>query len=78
MAKVKKNISIEEDILKKGLERAELLGYNFSSYITFLINLDTNNLELKSVNIKDEKALTKDDSNIDDDVLSEADNILNI
>lgn len=76
MAKVKKNLSLEEDILEIGLKRAKMLGYNFSSYITFLINLDTNNLELKNVNSKDEKAITEDKESIDDDILSEVDNVL--
>lgn len=40
MARNKKNLSLADCIIKKGIERSEELGFDFSSYVTYLINLD--------------------------------------
>jgi hypothetical protein len=40
--KVRKNISIDNTLLSKGIKKAELMGFNFSSYVTYLINRDLN------------------------------------
>ncbi|XZM35437.1 hypothetical protein ACSXAY_18660 (plasmid) [Clostridium perfringens] len=56
MSKIRKNISLEEHILEKGLERAkELFGGNFSIYLAYLIQQDTNALHSKEVELKKEK-----------------------
>jgi hypothetical protein len=36
-----KTLSLDEKVIKKGLERAEQLSMTFSGYITYLINRDT-------------------------------------
>lgn len=73
MAKIKKNLSLEESILNKGMARAEKLGYNFSSYITYLINKDAKNEEIE-IKVKNET----DDSKLPNEISDEVDNILNI
>ncbi|MDZ5038221.1 hypothetical protein GNF78_13420 [Clostridium perfringens] len=71
--KIRKNISIEEHILEKGLERAkELFGGNFSIYLAYLIQQDTNSLQSKEVEVKPKK------SNLDQEVADSMDNILNM
>ncbi len=52
MARNKKNLSLADCIIEKGLKRSEELGFDFSSYVTYLINLDIqgligNNLDCK-------------------------------
>ena len=40
MAKIKKNLSLEETLVKESIKRAKELGYTFSSYVTYLLNED--------------------------------------
>lgn len=40
--KVKKNLSLEDNVLKSAENKAKQLGFNFSAYITYLINKDLN------------------------------------
>lgn len=72
MVKSKKNLSLSQNIKEKAEKRAAELGFDFSGYITYLINLDL----LKYVNIegcindyykrnKDENATKKDNENKD-------------
>lgn len=71
MSKIRKNISLEEHILEKGLERAkELFGGNFSIYLAYLIQQDTNALNSKEVEIKREK--------LDSEVSDSMDDIINM
>ncbi|MGU8484986.1 hypothetical protein ACV3NV_14735 [Clostridium perfringens] len=71
--KIRKNISLEEHILEKGLERAkELFGGNFSIYLAYLIQQDTNSLQSKEVEVKHKK------SQLDQEVVNSVDNILNM
>lgn len=81
MAKTKKNLSLEEAVIQKGLKRAGELGFDFSAYVTYLINADT-----KKIKIQEEENVEKsckeetkeNDLKIpDDETLSEVDNILN-
>ena len=70
--KVRKQISIEEDILNKGLIRAkELFGGNFSIYLAYLINQDAGDIKI-------EKLETKKKSRLDEDIKSELDDILGL
>lgn len=72
MAKIKRNLSLEEAILKRGLRRAAELGFDFSAYVTYLINSDTKKIKIQ------EKETKENVLNIpDDETLSEVDNILN-
>lgn len=69
--KIRKNISLEEHILEKGLERAkELFGGNFSIYLAYLIQQDTNSLQSKEVEVKPKK------SQLDEEVATSIDDIL--
>ena len=71
--KIRKNISLEEHILEKGLERAkELFGGNFSIYLAYLIQQDTNSLQSKEVEVKPKK------SQLDKEVATSMDDILNM
>lgn len=46
--RIKKTLSIQEDVLKKAEARAkEMFADNFSMYITFLINQDTKGLRIE-------------------------------
>ena len=46
--RIKKTLSIQEDVLKKAEARAkEMFADNFSMYITFLINQDTKGLKIE-------------------------------
>lgn len=58
--KIRKNINLEEDILKKALKKAKLMGFNFSAYVTYLINRDLNG----------ETAITKEEPKKDNKVSS--------
>ena len=70
--KVRKQISIEEDILNKGLFRAkELFGGNFSIYLAYLINQDASDIKI-------EKLEPKKKSNLDEEIKSELDDILGL
>ena len=82
MAKVKKNLSLEEEVLKRGLARAKELGYNFSSYVTYLINADTNinnftAVTLEETSKKEINNAIAEEEKIDADILEEIDNIDN-
>ncbi|WP_297639243.1 hypothetical protein [uncultured Clostridium sp.] len=75
--KVRKNISIEEEIWLKGKEKADkMFGGNFSIYLTNLIARDCAGME-----IKNELAVTKETkeeikSELDEEVKSSLDEIL--
>lgn len=84
MAKTKKNLSLELLVIQKGLKRANELGFDFSSYVTYLINLDTKNLSNKENEgiVVAEKSEKKEPNEInfevaDNETLNEVDNILN-
>lgn len=77
MSKVKKNISLEEDILTKGLIRAKELGYNFSSYVTYLINEDSNNFNTKDDKVTQIKNDKTSDNKVSSKIMSGVDDILN-
>ena len=54
--KIRKNISLEDFILKKGQERAQkLFGGNFSIYLAYLIQQDCNGLDKEVVVRKNEE-----------------------
>ncbi|MGU8944061.1 hypothetical protein ACV30B_15550 [Clostridium perfringens] len=54
--KIRKNISLEDFILKKGQERAQnLFGGNFSIYLAYLIQQDCNGLDKEAVVTKNEE-----------------------
>ncbi|HAT4295941.1 hypothetical protein [Clostridium perfringens] len=54
--KIRKNISLEDFILKKGQERAQkLFGGNFSIYLAYLIQQDCNGLDKEVVITKNEE-----------------------
>lgn len=38
--KVKKNISLDDSLVKSAENKAKQMGFNFSAYITYLINKD--------------------------------------
>ncbi|MDH2337354.1 hypothetical protein [Clostridium perfringens] len=81
MAKTKKNLSLEEAVIQKGLKRAGELGFDFSAYVTYLINADTKKIKIQeeeNVEKSCEKETEENDLKIpDDETLSEVDNILN-
>lgn len=71
--KVRKQISIEEDILNKGLYRAkELFGGNFSIYLAYLINQDAGDIKIEKLETKPKK------TKLDEEVKSELDDILGL
>ena len=54
--KIRKNISLEDFILKKGQERAQKLFVgNFSIYLAYLIQQDCNGLDKEVVVTKNEE-----------------------
>ncbi|MCD3217848.1 hypothetical protein G8S55_11530 [Clostridium botulinum C] len=73
MAKIKKNLSLDEEIINKGMQRAKIMfGGNFSSYISYLIYQDTKDIETKEIKqekvqriVKDHEALNEIDSILD-------------
>ena len=75
--KVKKNLSLEENLLKAAIKRSNSLGFNFSAYVTYLINKDLNNIDNSIIannnisnNIKEETVkLDKNVSKAIDDIL---------
>ncbi|EJO5349109.1 hypothetical protein NRP93_003266 [Clostridium botulinum] len=74
MARIRKNISLDEEVFEKAQIKCEkMFSGNFSMYLTYLINKDTENIEIK----KDEKNKESEES-IDRDVKTEIDNILNL
>ena len=38
--KVKKNVSLDDTLIRKAEKKADKLGFSFSAYITYLINKD--------------------------------------
>ncbi|WP_251862435.1 hypothetical protein [Clostridium sp. Marseille-Q2269] len=75
MARIRKNISIDEEVFERAQIKCEkMFSGNFSMYLTYLINKDTENIEIP----KDEKNLKESERAIDLDVKSEVDNILNL
>ena len=80
MAKVKKNLSLEKNIVEKANVRATELGYNFSAYVTHLINMDCmgKNIIIPEQAIAiDKEEPKKDDMAIkDEELLDEIDNIM--
>lgn len=74
MARIRKNISLDEEVFEKAQIKCEkMFSGNFSMYLTYLINKDTENIEIK----KDEKNKESKES-MDRDVKTEIDNILNL
>lgn len=70
--KVRKQISIDEEILNKGLIRAKkMFGGNFSVYLSFLINQDAGDIKIENKN-------DSNSSNLDEDVKNELDDILGL
>lgn len=66
MVKSKKNLSLSEGIVQKGIERSEELGFDFSGYITYLINLDLqgfigNNFNDRVIFKKEKKKVNEDE-----------------
>ncbi|EPY6472920.1 hypothetical protein ACWO4B_003633 [Clostridium sporogenes] len=74
MARIRKNISLYEEVFEKAQIKCEkMFSGNFSMYLTYLINKDTENIKIK----KDEKSKESEES-MDRDVKTEIDNILNL
>ncbi|MDS1005241.1 hypothetical protein FDG09_16980 [Clostridium sporogenes] len=74
MARIRKNISLDEEVFEKAQIKCEkMFSGNFSMYLTYLINKDTENIEIKKdvENKESEKAM-------DREVKTEIDNILNL
>lgn len=77
MARIRKNISLDEEVLEKGQNKADkMFAGNFSMYITFLINKDCEGIELKEKIKLEEKEEVK--TNIDKDTIDEIDSILDL
>lgn len=71
--KVRKQISLEEDILNKGLVRAkELFGGNFSIYLAYLINQDAGDIKIGKIETKPKE------TKLDEEIKSELDDILGL
>lgn len=81
MARIRKNISIDEEVFEKAQIKCEkMFSGNFSMYLTYLINKDTENIEVKKDYKKDNKDSKDKNSEeaMDSDVKDEIDNILNL
>lgn len=65
--KVKKNISLDDNVLKNGENKAKQMGFNFSAYITYLINKDLSG----AIEVIEKSEIVKNDK-----VNSAIDNIL--
>lgn len=80
MGRIRKNVSIDEEVLKKGQAKADkMFAGNFSMYLMFLINKDCENMiieEKKNNNIKEDEEV--ETISIDKDTINELDNILGI
>lgn len=71
--KVRKQISIDDKVLKKGLLKAEeLFSGNFSIYVAYLINKDTKGIGEKI------NAIDETDGHLDDEIKNEVNDILNL
>lgn len=68
--KVKKSISLESEVLEKGKAKAKTLGFDFSAYLTYLINKDCG--DIKGI---EEVSTTK--VNIPSDISKSIDSIMN-
>lgn len=80
MARVRKNISMEDSVLDKGQARAEkMFAGNFSIYLTYLINRDCEEIEnaisisKTEVNVEKEKAIK-----LSEDVQGALEEIINL
>jgi macrodomain Ter protein organizer (MatP/YcbG family) len=64
--KVRKNISLEDNVFISGNSKAKQMGFTFSAYITYLINKDLNGaieiVEKKHEVIKNSKVSSAIDS----------------
>lgn len=71
--RIKKTLSIQEDVLRKAEARAkEMFADNFSMYITFLINQDTKGIKiLQEIEPQEEikETLDRESGNSLDDIL---------
>jgi hypothetical protein len=81
LAKIKRNLSLEEAVIQKGLKRAGELGFDFSAYVTYLINADTRKIKIQEEEIGEESNKEEAEGNDinmpDAETLNEVDNILN-
>lgn len=70
--KVKKTLSLEDTVITKGEEKAKRLSFNFSSYVTYLINKDCGEMQGIEVSIDKEpvKKLSKEVSGSIDDIMN--------
>lgn len=68
--KIRRNISLDETVLQKGLVRAEEQGLNFSSYITNLINQDSKGIVVQEA--RQEQKIQE----FDDDLMDDIDSII--
>jgi len=74
LARIRKNISIDEYVFERAQIKCEkMFSGNFSMYLTYLINKDTENIEIE----KDKKNRESEEA-IDSDIKSEVDNILKL
>ncbi|MZK53309.1 hypothetical protein [Clostridium beijerinckii] len=62
--KIKKNLSLEENVIEAAKTKAKKMGFDFSAYITYLINKDVDGAIETTVTTKKEKN-TKVSSAID-------------
>jgi hypothetical protein len=70
--KVKKSVSLEDKVIAKGKNKAKTLGFDFSSYLTYLINKDCG--DIKGI----EEISTTKTSKLSSIVSKSIDNIMNI
>ena len=68
--KIRRNISLDETVLQKGLAKAEEQGLSFSSYITNLINQDSKGIVVQEV--RQEQKIQE----FDDDLMDDIDSII--
>ena len=76
MARIRKNISLEEDVVAKAQLKADkMFAGNFSIYLTWLINQDNEGVEVPPVTItkteSKESKLDKEVKNSLDDILEQ-------
>lgn len=80
MARVRKNISLEDSVLDKGQARAEkMFAGNFSIYLTYLINKDweeiQNTMAMNKIEVKDKK---ENNIKLSEDVQGALEEIINL
>lgn len=73
--KIRRNISLDDAVLEKGLSRATELGLNFSSYITNLINQDSKGIVIQEVK-QEQIVQAPSEEMIDDDLMDDIDSII--